>query len=191
MKELRPGGGVVTFRALREADFPQVRDWLSRPHVAEWWGRDSGGLAGVGNAAPTLAAVEVWYRPLLVATSKTQNYIVLLDGVAIGLVQTYRLRDYPDYAACIGIDEGSGLDLFIGELDHVGRGVGPLVVAAFARDVVLGLQGMDICVASPDPRNLRSLRAFEKAGFERRQTFTVPGIGTRETLVVLRRRPSA
>jgi RimJ/RimL family protein N-acetyltransferase len=186
MNEWRPGD-VVTFRALPEADFPQVRDWLGRPHVAEWWGRDSGGIAGVGSAAPTLAAVEARYRPLLAATSKTHNYIVLLDGVAIGLVQTYRLRDYPDYAACIGIDEGAGIDLFIGELDHVGRGIGPLVIAAFARDVVFDLHGMEVCVASPDASNLRSLRAFEKAGFERRETFTVPGTGNRETLEVLRR----
>jgi RimJ/RimL family protein N-acetyltransferase len=187
MNESHPGR-VVTFRALLAADFPQVRDWLSRPHVAEWWGRDSGGIAGVGSAAPTLAAVEARYGPLLAATSKTHNYIVLLDGAAIGLVQTYRLDDYPDYAACIGIDEGAGIDLFIGELDHVGRGIGSLVIAAFARDVVFGLQGMEVCVASPDPRNLRSLRAFEKAGFERRQTFTVPGTRNRETLLVLRRR---
>ena len=89
------------------------------------------------------------------------------------------------------MDRRAGIDLFIGEVDHVGRGIGPLVISAFARDVVFGLHGVDVCVASPDPRNRRSLRAFEKAGFERRQTFTVPGTGSRETLVVLRRRPAA
>jgi RimJ/RimL family protein N-acetyltransferase len=126
--------------------------------------------------------LKAWCRAWSLTT------IVLLDSVAIGLIQTYRLRDYPEYAACIGLDEGAGTDLFIGEFDHVGRGIGPLVISAFARDVVFGLQGMEVCVASPDPRNRRSLRAFEKAGFERRKMFTVPGTGTRETLVVLRRR---
>ena len=148
MDESRPGA-AVTFRALHEGDFPRLRDWLSRPHVARWWGSDSGGIAGVGRAAPTLAAVEARYRPLRAATSKTHNYIVLLDGVAIGLVQTYRLRDFPEYAACIGMDEGAGLDLFIAEFDHVGRGIGPLVISTFARDVVFGLHGLDVCVASP------------------------------------------
>jgi hypothetical protein len=81
MDESRPGD-AVTFRAFRETDFPQLRDWLSRPHVARWWGPDSGGIAGAGSAAPTLAAVEARYRPLLAATSRTHNYIVLLDGIA-------------------------------------------------------------------------------------------------------------
>src|SRR5262249_5444336 len=48
------------------------------------------------------------------------------------------------------------------------------IISTLAPDVVFGLSDVDIWVASPDARNQCSLRAFEKAGFERRQTLTVP-----------------
>jgi hypothetical protein len=43
----------VSFRALSEGDLPLLQTWLSRPHLAEWWG-----------GAPTLAEVEVEYGDL-------------------------------------------------------------------------------------------------------------------------------
>ncbi len=146
-----------------------------------------GGIAGVGNAAPTLAVVEAKYRPLLAETSKSHNYVVLLDGRPIGLIQTYLLRDWPDYAATIGIDDGAGIDLFIGDPDLVGRGLGPRVISAFARDVVFATGTVDICVAGPDERNRRSLRASEKAGFQAIRTVVDPSTRNRETLTVARR----
>ena len=51
-----------TFTPLRDADLPLLREWLLRPHVAEWWGpaesieelrRDyCPGTAGVSPAVP-------------------------------------------------------------------------------------------------------------------------------------------
>ena len=31
---------MFTFRPLSERDLPLVREWLARPHVAEWWSGD-------------------------------------------------------------------------------------------------------------------------------------------------------
>lgn len=46
-------------------------------------------------------------------------------GVPIGHIQTYRVCDWPEYAAIIGEVGGISLDLFIGDAQFVGRGWGP------------------------------------------------------------------
>jgi hypothetical protein len=34
----------LTFRPLTTRDLPLLQEWLSRPHVAEWWGVQLHGL---------------------------------------------------------------------------------------------------------------------------------------------------
>ncbi|MBA3659598.1 MAG: GNAT family N-acetyltransferase, partial [Gemmatimonadales bacterium] len=29
---------AIAFRSLTRADLPLLHEWLTRPHVAEWWG---------------------------------------------------------------------------------------------------------------------------------------------------------
>ena len=63
------------------------------------------------------------------------------------------------------LDGTAGIDLLIGDPSVVGRGIGPLVIDAFVRTVVFAAPDVHRAVASPDPANARSIRAFEKAGF--------------------------
>ena len=174
------------FRPLERADFRRLREWLSREHVAAWWGPESGGIAGVGDAAPTLAAVEEHYTARN-ESGLTLRFVILLDDEPIGLIQTYLLQDHPDYMSYIGVDEGAGVDLLIGEPDRIDKGVGTEVIRAFTHDVVFEVFDVGLCVASPDERNTRSLRAFEKAGYTRGPTVDVPGGTTREVVMTARR----
>jgi RimJ/RimL family protein N-acetyltransferase len=59
----------------------------------------------------------------------------------------------------------AGVDLLIGEPGLTGRGLGPLVLEAFADRIVFANDAIDACVAAVDEENRRSWRAFEKAGF--------------------------
>ena len=54
---------------------------------------------------------------------------------------------------------------FIGEEDAIGRGLGPEILRAFISEVVFAQEGTHAVVAGVEPENMRSLRAFEKAGF--------------------------
>ncbi len=158
----------VGFRPLRRSDFERLRSWLNQPHVYEWWGTESGpdGLGGPGPHAATAAQVAEEYGPAADGVDPTSRFVILVDGVPAGLIQWYRLCDSPEYGAAIGEPTGAGVDLLLGDPGRVGRGIGPLVIDRFLVEVVFAQPGVRRCVAGPDVRNVRSIRAFTKAGFE-------------------------
>jgi len=136
---------VIAFRPITDADVPQLQDWLRREHVARWW-RDE-------DAAAYLAQAH-------------EHFLIVVDGRPVGMMQTYLVSDYPEWEEIVGPGEGlAGVDLFIGEADRIGRGLGPQVLAQFARDIVFARPETKACVATVEEENRRSWRAFEKAGF--------------------------
>jgi aminoglycoside 6'-N-acetyltransferase len=136
---------VIDFRPISGADIPQLQDWLRREHVARWW-RDEDATT---------------YLP-----QAHEHFLIVVDGRPVGMIQTYLVSDYPEWEEVVGPGAGlAGVDLFIGEADLIGRGLGPQVLAQFARDVVFAQPGTQACVATVEEENRRSWRAFEKAGF--------------------------
>jgi aminoglycoside 6'-N-acetyltransferase len=144
---------VIAFEPLVEGDLPLVREWLGRGHVHRWW-RD-----------PVDQDIAEMHDALA-GRDPTSYYLIVLDGRPIGLIQTYRVSDHPDWEEVVNVGRGvAGLDLFIGEPDLIGRGHGPRILGEFARRVVLTDPELHAVVAAVDEENRRSWRAFEKAGF--------------------------
>jgi len=78
----------------------------------------------------------------------------------------YCWADYPEHARQLGAESHSaGIDLAIGELKMTGLGLGPVVIREFLGQFVFANSGIRAVVADPEERNLRSVRAFTKAGF--------------------------
>ena len=167
----------VGFRPLTVGDLPLVYDWLGREHVRRWWGEPGSYDDAI---AEYLAAIE--------GRDPTDLYAIVVAGASVGLVQTYLLADYPDYAALIDADDaGAGLDLLLGEASLTGSGLGTHVIRSFASKVVFARAETQVCVADPDMRNLASIRAFEKAGFLRVRDFRDPEDGELHALMRLGR----
>ena len=144
---------MIGFRPLEEADLPQVEAWLRTEHVAEWW-RD-----------PLEIAVEK-RQAALEGRRDVEHYVILEDERPVGMIQTYRVSDHPEWRELIGVEpEATGVDLFIGEPDAVGRGLGPEILREFARTVIFARPETTAAVATVEEANRRSWRAFEKAGF--------------------------
>ena len=140
---------MIEFRPLAEDDLPLVEEWLRRDHVARWWRDD---------IAESLAE----YRAALEGREPTDHFTIVVDGCAIGMIQTYLVSDYPEWEEVVQVGEGvAGVDILIGEEDLIGRGLGPQILAEFARDVITA----PAVVATVEEPNRRSWRAFEKAGF--------------------------
>jgi aminoglycoside 6'-N-acetyltransferase len=144
---------VIAFRPLEDADLPQVETWLRAEHVAEWW-RD-----------PLEIAVEK-RRAALEGRREVEHYVILEHGQQVGMIQTYRVGDHPEWGELVGAEpEAAGVDLFVGEPAAVGRGLGPLILQEFVRTVVFARPETTAAVATVEEANRRSWRAFEKAGF--------------------------
>jgi RimJ/RimL family protein N-acetyltransferase len=182
---------MVTFRPLARADLPRLRDWLNEPHVAAWWGAGTGpdGLGGAGVDAATLEQVEAAYGDAIAGRGATRHFVIVVDGAPVGLIQSYRLGDEPEYAAEIGELEGAGVDLLIGDADRTGHGLGSEVIDAFVTHVVFQEAGVERCVAGPDVRNARSIGAFRRAGFRWVRDAAVAGEPAPEHVMVRDRAP--
>jgi aminoglycoside 6'-N-acetyltransferase len=181
----------ISFRPLGRDDFPLLTDWLNTPHVSQWWGVRAvpESLGGAGEDAATLDAVTAKYDEEL-ADDGVEHYVIEVDGRAVGMIQTYLLAASPEYAREIGepVAGAAGVDLLIGDAAQVGHGLGPRVIDEFVRTRVFARPGIDRCVAGPDVRNTRSIRAFEKAGFRAVRDATVTGGGPAPERILVRDR---
>ena len=146
---------MITFRPVNREDLPLVHEWHQRPHVKRWW-----------VARDTLEETEGHYVPTIDGTEPTDHYLALLDGEPFGMIQTYLVSDYPDYAALIGEGEGTaGVDIYIADESLTGRGLGTEMLRRFVDEIVFARPETTAATADPDKRNMASIRAFEKAGF--------------------------
>jgi RimJ/RimL family protein N-acetyltransferase len=102
------------------------------------------------------------------------------------MVQTYLVSDTPEYEAAVGVVDAAGIDLFIGEREFLGLGLGKAAIERFVSEI--GWRTFPQAkryMAGPSVRNVRSRRAFEAAGFVYRGSAEVPGEPDPEAVMVL------
>ena len=144
----------VTFRRLTVADLSMLHDWLSRSHVAEWWG-----------PADSLADVVDQYQPLTVAGARDQGYIALSGGCEIGFIQSYVVQGSGDGWWPDEQDPGArGIDQFLADPDRLGRGLGTAMVRAFVEHLFAD-PAVTRVQTDPAPDNARAIRCYRNAGF--------------------------
>ncbi len=172
----------LSFPALTLDELPLIGRWLNEPHVYEWWGVTSGpgSLGGPDDDAATDAQVHEKYAPGLdPGATGTRRHVITVDGRPIGLIQWYPLAGEAEYAAQIGeiAPGGAGIDLFIGEIDAVERGIGTAAIDRFVTTLVFADPAITRAIGAPHPDNARSCRAFENAGFVFVRDAVVDGSG--------------
>ena len=146
---------TITFRPLTHEDLPMLHEWLSRPHIADWWG-----------AQEALAEIIDHYAPVIGGTSHVKCYIAFADDTPIGFIQSYvPAADHTDGWWVDEHDPGvRGIDQFLADGNRLGQGLGTAMIRAFvamlfADPTVTRIQ------LDPSPDNARAIRAYEKAGF--------------------------
>jgi aminoglycoside 6'-N-acetyltransferase len=166
---------LVSFRALERSDFPLLQRWLSEPHVDAWW-HDTLDLAGL----------EQKYGRRIDGIEPTHVFIIEYQSRPIGWIQWYRWSDYPKHAAELQAEpNAAGIDLSIGEVSVVGKGIGSSAIREFILNVVSAEPDITAIVTDPEERNGRSCRAFEKAGFIRVRTVELEGENVRRRIMHL------
>jgi aminoglycoside 6'-N-acetyltransferase len=154
----------VSFRPVLEDDLPLLAEWLGREHVEEWW-----------KEPWALDAVRENYMPMILGRDPTHGFVIVYEGRDIGLIQSYRLSDHPQWAVTIAgtgltFPSAIGIDYLIGERDLVGRGIGSAAIDAFTGLLFTQHPDVTCIVVTPQLANMASCRALEKAGYERKWT---------------------
>jgi aminoglycoside 6'-N-acetyltransferase len=155
--------GLISFRALARSDFPLLQKWLAEPHVDAWW-----------HQPLDLSDLEQKYGPRIDGVKPVHVFIIEHEKRPIGWIQWYRWSDFPEHAAQLKADPGAaGIDLSIGEIALIGKGLGSSAIRNFVLGIVSTQPGVTAVVADPEERNGRSCRAFEKAGYVSLRTVQV------------------
>lgn len=163
-QSVESSGEQIRFRALDFAGLPLMHRWLNRDFVARWW-----------PGWPSFEQVREKYAPCINGTEPSRGYIIEIGATPIGYVQCYLIGDWPDYAKYVAENENAaGMDVFIGEPEYARRGLGPLILRAFMREVVFPTTGAVNCIIGPAVNNRAAIRAYEKAGFRYLKTISIP-----------------
>jgi aminoglycoside 6'-N-acetyltransferase len=145
------------FRPMSAADLSMVRRWLETPHVAQWWHDPDEQFALVS---------EDLDHPAM------DQFVVTADDRPFAYLQCYDPTAWPDNGLGTHPLGARGIDQFIGELDMVDRGHGSALIRSFVDGLLK--TGTPRVVADPDPENVRAVRAYEKAGFQKARLVNTP-----------------
>ena len=133
--------------------------WLSDERVLEFYeGRDQ---------PFDEARFREKFGPRARAESRVVSCVIELDGAPIGDIQHSALNAEECREAGLDSDGPTyGVDMFIGEPELWGQGVGSRTLAAMARYLIKS-RDAELVTIDPVVTNARAIRAYEKAGFER------------------------
>lgn len=170
----------MTFRRLTEDDFPDLRQWLNRPHLRRFFQKQP----------ISLAQIEAKYGPRVRGEEPTHCHLAWLAHSPFGYLQCYRIADYPDWAALIGERDGIGVDLAILEPDLVGQGLGHAMLAGYLGEIAFPLFANESkCFIAHERENHAGIANSRSVGFRFSRSFVEDGNAT-ELLVLERDEPA-
>lgn len=144
-------------------DYALMLRWLCSPEVARWWNPE--------RVALTLDGIIAEYGPQTRSEDPSTACLIELSGRPIGYIQFYPWDAEEPEMREMGFDlpaEYWGIDILIGEPDHLNRGFGSRAVSLISRYLVeqRGAAGVALVVARD---NVRAQRAYERAGLVRKR----------------------
>lgn len=139
---------AYALRAFCAADLPMLADWLTTPHLRQWW----------GDPATELALVTEDLDNALM-----DQQIGMLSDRAFAYLQSYpchawgapQFRDRPDGSHSV--------DMCVGPTAMLGCGHGAAILRLYANTLLA--RGATEVVIDPDPGNERAVRCYRRAGF--------------------------
>ena len=146
----------IGFTAVAPEHYGLLDLWLRAPHMREWW----------GDPAEELGFI----RDMVEGRDTTRPFLIVLDGEPVGYIQYWFVGHHQneewtkDHPWLLELPADTiGIDLSIGDPALLSKGIGSTALRRFAR--TLRDQGHRTIIIDPDSKNVRAVRAYEKAGF--------------------------
>jgi aminoglycoside 6'-N-acetyltransferase len=146
----------MEFQPLTQTDLPLLHTWLNQEHLRAHYQKEP----------ITLEAVVQKYSPRIHGEVPTFCHIAVVNGRPIGKIQCYRVANYPDYAAEIGVSEGISVDLFIGDPFFLGKGFGKAMLRQYLKLAFAKFPNERHCYICHDVNNKTALSCSKSAGFQ-------------------------
>lgn len=153
---------MINFVPFENLHFPLFENWLKQEHVKRFWTEFKTG--------------DDLREKLLAAASNTHvhRFVIEMDRNPIGYIQYYD-------AIAVGEECWSdekpgtfGMDLFIGDKNQAGVGIGPKIIREFIVHLRKQAPNARSIIIDPAPQNQYAIRAYEKAGFVREKEIITP-----------------
>ncbi|HEY9698545.1 MAG TPA: GNAT family N-acetyltransferase [Trichocoleus sp.] len=135
---------MLSFRPLKVDDFPLLLTWLSNDHVKQWW----------NDGDNTLEKVALHYG----AEDPDVARFILIEATEVGESAIGYFQYYIVSKEIIGIDQ------FLGEADHINKGIGTAAIRLFLEMIVAKHEPQEV-ITDPHPENKRAIKCYEKVGF--------------------------
>jgi len=171
---------AVSFKKLEIIDLDLMYKWYHADFVNKWYDKEIPDW--------THEQIENKYIPYIQGQKPVDGYIILYNDIKIGYVQTYLLKDYPEYDQIVQAGEGAaGLDLFIGERDYAHKGLGSVIILEFLRNIIFTDSNIKKCIIGPEPKNIVAIKSYQKVGFKYVKTIQVPEEDEPEYIMEIKR----
>jgi len=147
----------LAFKSLSVADVPLMYQWFNLPHVQKFYSLRQW----------TENQVLEKLIPYITGDKPVSGFIVLLNEKPIGYVQQYKISDYlwPNHNLSQAIiDNAAGVDLFIGEEEACGKGIGSQIINEFIERKIW--PQFQYCIVDPDIKNIAAIKCYEKLKFQ-------------------------
>ena len=139
------GPHEVSFRQVEERDLPDLVRWLADPEVRAFF----------GDPADTIEAARKEY--LDPDTCPVWRFVIEWRGRGVGEIQYYHHEADETWSA--------GIDIFIGDPDARGHGVGIEAVRVMLR-FLFEEKHVHRALIDPETGNARAIHVYQRAGFK-------------------------
>lgn len=170
MTNLLETNRLFSFRKINLDDIPLIHRWFNQSHVQEFY--------SLRNWSEEEVLTKL--KPYILEEKHVYPFIVYDNNKPIAYVQYYCIKDFPwtdeaftwsDESPWTGQDlpeaivqQGAGMDIFIGEKEFLGKGYGAEIIKQFLHQVIW--PRFSYCVVDPDIKNKPGIRCYHKLGFK-------------------------
>ena len=144
---------MISFKRVSKDDISMIVFWIKQPHVLKWW---------ISAQNKTDKEIYLKYHNRL-EDSSIQMYISYYNDIPIGYLQAYYVSD--EMKHLYSIDNGVEIDLFLGNIEYLGIGLGKRMLQEFISEIVFIEFNTDYVCIDPVVENEIARHVYETVGF--------------------------
>lgn len=168
----------ITFKLLEEVDLPLVFTWAHRPFVKPWFRHE----------AVSWEEFLTFHQDIKMLLGSGNEFLAYSNERPFAYIRYYDAHIWSDGFGDVDPEGTYGIDLYIGELDYIGRGYGTAMLYQFMKKIIEDQKAMGKpikqFVIDPEAANVAAIKTYQKVGFTIERIVDDPYWGTQCIMVL-------